>query len=194
MLQLKNMVKRKIVLLLSGAPGTGKTTVKRNVKHSLTQLFGKTAVLSTDDIFNIMDPHWESRDKEQMIISTNARKICSVITNKLFDLGYQFVLMEGNALFQRNWVEEILEELTPDCDVYHITLHATIDVVDNRVNKRGDGNKDRVWLSSWLAHIEKFFESWTYVIDTSTMTEEGMMDAIKVAINSKRGLLRERQS
>ena len=185
------MNRPKRVLLLSGAPGTGKTTVKRNARRVFSRVFGMTAALSTDDMFNIMDLHWESRGAEQAEISSNARKISAVVASKLLLLDYEFVLIEGNALFEKGWVEEILRELSDACDVYHITLHASVNVVETRVNERGDGNKDREWLLSWLTHIEKYFDDWTYVIDSSSLTEEEMMESIIKAIQDKKGLLRE---
>jgi hypothetical protein len=84
----------------------------------------------------------------------------------------------------------MLAALLPVSAIYHFTLDAQLDVIVERVRRRGDlGQHPPEWLAAWLDHIRAHYAEWTQVIDTSTLTPEETLDRIEQHITHGHGRL-----
>jgi hypothetical protein len=101
-------------------------------------------------------------------------------------------VIESNGLYTKEAVTEALQALLPISAVYHITLDAELDVVIERIRKRGDlAVHPPEWLAAWLDHIRPHYADWTHVIDTSTLTPEVTLEHIYQQIKAGEGRLSE---
>jgi broad-specificity NMP kinase len=165
-----------ITILLSGAPGTGKSTVQALAPYFFRARLGEAAAIGTDEFYTIFDPRWTTNNRHWWRIAIGS---CLCVTNYLFKQGVQVVLIASNGLYTREDVNIVLAELQPLSAVYHITLDAQLDVVVERVRKRGDlGEHPPEWLAAWLDHIRPYYAEWTLLIDTSTLTSEQTLERI----------------
>ncbi len=49
--------KNPLIMLLSGAPGTGKSTIQRHTPAYYRPLLGDTAAFGTDEVLSMIDPN-----------------------------------------------------------------------------------------------------------------------------------------
>jgi hypothetical protein len=169
----------RITLLLSGAPGTGKTTLQRLAPAYLRSRLGPTMAAGTDEMYTLTDPDWSFTGEDQARNSALARKCCAAVALTGFRHGVRTAVIAGNALFEPGWVNEIIPELLPVSGVYHFTLDASVDTVVERVKDREAAYQHPPeWHDSWLAHVRTFVRDWTYVIDTGRLTPEEILDLI----------------
>ncbi|MEZ4708484.1 MAG: hypothetical protein R3A44_14850 [Caldilineaceae bacterium] len=165
-----------IVILISGAPGTGKSTLGQHAPYYLRPRLGETAVLSADEFYRMFDPQWQANNRGWWQM---AAQCCLHLTQYLLRQGVQVVLIEGNGLYTAESVIEVLHGVGARAAVYHFTLDAHIDAVTERVRQRGDLDMHPPqWLADWLAHIRSHYISWTHVIDTTGLTPEATLEII----------------
>ena len=155
-------------ILLSGACGSGKTTILRLGYRELFPHFGRTATLDTDWFFMLVDPHWElpyeERDGALMF------RQCAILAGSFFDAGFETVLIGGNALHTRDGeFDDLIDALRSWGDVFHFTLDPTLDEIIRRVQARG-GDKTDEWLTTHVAWMREKYASWTSVIDNSAVS------------------------
>src|SRR5262245_46100808 len=178
-----------ITILLSGAPGTGKSTVQRRAPAYFRARLGAAAALGTDEIYVLVDPDWSKADETWHRI---ARDNCILLAKNFFKEGYKVVVLAGNALYTRPVVNLYLAELLPVSAVYHFTLDARLDTVVERVRARGDlAQHPPEWLAGWLNHVRAHYADWTQVIDTSELTPEATLHVLCAGIMSRNGRLRD---
>ena len=165
-----------ITILVSGAPGTGKSTVQALAPYYFRERLGEAAALGTDEFYQIFDPRWSSSDRRLWQLAVGS---CLAVASHLFQQGVQVVLIASNGLYLKEDVEPVLAGLQPISAVYHFTLDAQLDVVVERIRKRGDlAQHPPEWLAAWLDHIRPHYAEWTRVIDTSTLTPEQALERI----------------
>ena len=168
---------RPVTILLSGAPGTGKSTVQRRAPAYFRSRLGATAAFGTDEIHAMIDPDWmlpyEQR-RADFITQT-----CCHLAQQFFAADFRCVLIAGNALYTAETVEQYRQALTPFSYLYHITLDADLATLVERVRQRGDLTAHPpTWLAEWLAHIRGHYADWTHVIDTTNLSVEETLDVI----------------
>lgn len=165
-----------MTILISGAPGSGKSTVQSRAPYFFRARFGETAAMSVDQFYRMFDPQWTTNNRDWW---TLAMANCLGLAVNLFQAGVQIVVIEGNGLYTKEAVNEVLHSLLPLSTVYHFTLDAQLEVVTARIRERGDIDMHPPdWLTTWLDHIRSFYADWTQVIDTSTLTPEETLEAI----------------
>ena len=178
-----------ITILLSGAPGAGKSTIQRRAPGYFRTRLGATAALGTDEIYTLVDPDWSMADETWHQI---ARDNCILLAKSFFQHGFRLVVIAGNALYTRSNVNEYLAALLPISAIYHFTLDAHLDAVVERVRARGDlDTHSPDWLASWLDQIRSHYAHWTQLIDTSDLTVEQTLDTIYTHIRLQHGRLTE---
>ena len=174
-----------ITILISGAPGTGKSLIQRRAPGYFRARLGATAVLGTDEIYTLVDPDGSMADEGWQQI---ARDNCILLAKSFFQQEFRLVVIAGNALYTQAIVNQYLAALLPISAVYHFTLDARLDVVVERVRARGDLDEHPPdWLAGWLDHIRAHYAHWTQVIDTSDLSVEQTLDAIYTHIQRQEG-------
>ena len=69
-------------------------------------------------------------------------------------------------------------------DTFHVSLDPSLDVLRDRIARRGDDRSDD-WLRTHVEWMrERYAEGWTYVIDNSAMTPDETLDAVVAAVES----------
>jgi broad-specificity NMP kinase len=165
-----------ITILLSGAPGTGKSTVQARAPYFFRARLGESAAIGTDELYTIFDPRWTNDNRHWWKLALGS---CACVTRYLFQQGLHVVLIASNGLYTSEDVNAVLTELLPVSAVYHITLDVSLDVVVDRVRQRGDlAEHPPEWLAAWLDHIRPYYAEWTQVIDTSNLTPDETLEQI----------------
>lgn len=177
-------------LLVSGAPGTGKSTIQSQAPYFFRTRLGETAALGTDEFYLMFDPQWTSNNRHWWQIAVAS---CLCVTKCLFHQGVQVVVLASNGVYTKEAVNHFLGELLPVSAVYHMTLDARLDVVIERIRLRGDlAVHPPEWLAGWLDHIRPHYADWTRVIDTSTLIVEATLERIYQHMGRGEGQLTER--
>lgn len=176
-----------MTILISGAPGTGKSSVLSRAPYFFRARFGETAALSVDEFYRMFDPQWTTNNRDWWKL---AMANCLALAVTMFQAGVQVVVIEGNGLYTKEAVNQVLQSLLPLSVVYHVTLDAQLEVLTARVRERGDlAMHPADWLSAWLDHIRSLYDDWTQVIDTSALTPEETLEAIAQHIANGDGQL-----
>ncbi|MDQ3704874.1 MAG: zeta toxin family protein [Chloroflexota bacterium] len=180
---------RPVTVLLSGAPGTGKSTIQHLAPSYFRERIGEAASIGTDEIYTIVDPDWLQTNHYWKQI---ARDNCIILAKNLFAHGVQVVVIGGNDLYSRGVVNQYLAALLPVSAVLHFTLAAEIEAVVDRVDRRGDLNAHPAeWLSGWLQHVRKHVANWTRIIDTTHLTPEQTLEIIYQKVIERDGELKD---
>ena len=175
-----------ITILISGALGTGKSTVSERATYFFREHLGETATLSTDEFYRMFDPRWTTNNRDWW---KTAMQNCFAVATWLFQHGVQIVVIEGNGFYAKDSVDEVLCALGSHSTVYHITLDAQLDVVTERVRQRGDLERHgQEGLAAWLNLVHGHLADWTYVIDTSNLTPEETLVQIYEYIRESTGI------
>src|SRR5262245_60652680 len=115
-----------ITILLSGAPGTGKSTVQARAPYFFRARLGEAAALGTDQFYTLFDPRWTNDNRHWWKLALGS---CACVTRYLFQQGVGVVLIASNGLYTSPDINTVLVELLPVSAVYHITLDAQLDTV-----------------------------------------------------------------
>lgn len=164
-------------ILLSGAPGTGKSTVQRRAPAYLGTRLGNTAAFGTDEIHAMFDPDWAlpySQARADLVTDLSCR-----LAKEFFAANFRCVMIAGNALYTAEAVQRYRAVLASVSQLHHFTLDAELATIVSRVRQRGDlSSHPPEWLADWLTHIRSNYADWTHVIDTTALTVEQILDEI----------------
>jgi chloramphenicol 3-O-phosphotransferase len=163
-------------ILISGAPGTGKSTLRRLAPAYFRQYAGETVAFDTDEFYSFFDPDWATNDRRRWYLALD---LCLASAQWLTMRDLTHIIIVSNGLYATDDVNRALTYLHPHCQVYHITLEADHAVVVDRVRQRGDlPQHPPDWLAAWQAHIRSHYQPWTYVIDTSMATPDDVLGQV----------------
>lgn len=169
-----DMTHQPITILLSGAPGVGKTAIQRLTPRFFRARGIEAAAMGTDDIYTIIDPDWSDPNQRRRDIT---RANCILLAQNLFQHGVGVVLICGNALYSEQLTQDYVIALRPISAVYHFTLDAQLDVLVERVRTCGDLDAHPPeWLAAWRRLIHTHCGPWTHLIDTSLLTPEATLE------------------
>ena len=165
----------RVTILLSGAPGTGKSTVQRRAPAYFRPRLGETAAFGTDEVHTMFDPDWELPYSQQR--ADLVTDLCCTLAKQFFAADFRCVLIAGNALYSAETVQQYRQALTPISQLHHFTLDADLETIVTRVQQRGDlAVHPLAWLANWLTHIRIHYADWTQVIDTTQLSVEETLD------------------
>lgn len=164
------------VILISGAPGTGKSTLRRLAPAYFRQRAGETVAFDTDEVYAFFDPDWTTNDRRRWYLALD---LCLASAYWLATHALTHIIIVSNGFYTTDDVNRALTHLAPYCQVYHVTLDADHEVVVERIRHRGDlSQHPPEWLAAWQAHIRSHYRPWTHIIDTSVATPEHVLDRI----------------
>lgn len=98
-----------ILFWVTGLSGSGKTTIAKKIKKNITKNYGKTIVLSGDDIrkiFNLKGYSYEERFNAVLSYCELAKKITDQKINVIFAvIGMMKKFRDWNKKNQKNYIE-----------------------------------------------------------------------------------------
>lgn len=154
-------------VLLSGACGSGKSTILTLGYKALDSCWGPTASFDTDSLLMMVDPHWElPYDESRVRLMLDQ---CALLAESFFAGGLERVLIGGNALHTPAEINPLVERLLEMGDVFHVTLDPSLDEIVRRVRQRG-GDKTPEWLAVHVNWMRSLYANWTWRIDNSRLT------------------------
>lgn len=162
-------------ILLSGACGSGKTSIAQLGHRRLTASWGPTATLDTDTLFTMVDPHWELPYEERRGLLV-LRQV-GLLASSFLDDGFATMLILGNALHTGEELDVFLPALLERGDVFHVTLDPSIEEIVRRVAARG-GDKTPEWLATHVEWMRERYEPWTCRIDNSSLSPSETVDLL----------------
>lgn len=160
-------------LIISGAPGTGKSTIRRHAPDFFQMRGEIAAAFDTDEFYSFFDPNWRGAHRTYWPLALES---CLATAQFAFQRLVSTVLICSNGLYTPDAVNQVLTVLAHFGPVFHFTLEAALAVVVERVQQRGDiVQHPPDWLQGWQTHIRQYYAPWTTVIDTSALTPEQVL-------------------
>ena len=177
-------------IIVSGAPGTGKSTLRRHAPYFFRPRYGEAAALDTDEYYPLFDPQWTGNNRDWWAIATDA---ALHMTDYLFRRGVQIVLISSNGFYTPEAVNHAITMLGKKSKLYHITLDAPLTAIVRRIEQRGDLQEHPAdWLAAWQTHIRSYYAKWTYILDSGKLAPEATLEAINAYIADERNALPDR--
>ncbi len=94
-----------ILFWVTGLSGSGKTTISKNIKNKISELYGPTIIISGDDLRKIFNLRGYSYS-ERLIINKKFRKLAKFVVNQKINLIFAIVGMFHEA---RSWNKKNIE-------------------------------------------------------------------------------------
>lgn len=181
---------RLTTIIISGAPGTGKSAIRRHAPYFFRQYYGAAAALDTDEYYPLFDPQWTTNNRDWWKIATDTSLY---VADYLLRCGVVIVAISSNGLYTPEAVNHVLAVLGKQSTIYHVTLDAPLATLIARVEQRGDlAEHPADWLAAWQTHIRSYYAAWTYVLDNGNLSLEETLEAIHVYIGDERNALSTR--
>lgn len=179
-----------IVVLISGSPGTGKTSIRRQTRKFFLEKIGETAAISADDVYNMVDSDFSEVKSNHPNHSALAENNIILLIKNFISNGFKLILIEGNGLYEEKTVNKFWKELSEVANIFHFTLDTKAEILVERVEKRGDLQEhNKEWLMGWQNHIRKYYNNKTCVIDNSNQSTKETLEQIYNSLLEKQGLV-----
>ena len=173
-------------ILLSGACGSGKTSIARLGYRRLAAAWGPTATLDTDTLYTMVDPHWDLPYEERR--NGLVPEQVGLLAGSFLDAGFSTMLVVGNALHGPEDLDLFLPALLSRGAVYHVTIDPSLDEIVRRVAARG-ADKTPEWLATHVAWMRERYGPWTCRIDNTSLSPAETVDRITEEIHRGCGRL-----
>jgi hypothetical protein len=159
-------------ILLSGACGSGKSTLMQLGYRALEAHWGPTAVIDTDTVLMMVDPRWELTHEERKLDLAGYQ--CFVLARSFLKAGFECVVIGGNGLHTPAELNDLVALLLELGEVYHVTLDPSLTEIQRRVASRG-GDKTSEWLADHVEWMRARYREWTCRIDNTSLSPEATL-------------------
>lgn len=171
-------------ILLSGACGSGKSTVMTLGYRALHAYWGPTATIDTDLILMMVDPRWELAHEERRLELAGHQ--CWLLARSFLTNGFECVIVGGNGLHTPSEVNELIRLLLEVGDVCHVTLDPELSEIQRRVARRG-GDQTAEWLADHVEWMKARYREWTCRIDNTALSPEQTLAEIAARVGRGEG-------
>jgi len=176
-------------ILLSGAVGSGKSTIMRLGYRALSAHWGPTATIDTDTIVMMVDPTWELSDEERDYELAGWQ--IWLLARSFLSRGFECVLIGGNAPHTPDRaLNDLIGRLLGVGDVYHVTLDPSPAQTQRRVAQRGGGPRPE-WVTEHVGRLRATYQDWTCRVDNSRLSPLETVAEIAARIEQGHGKLTE---
>ena len=172
-------------VFISGPAGSGKTTVLRLSHDELLRTLGRTAAIDTDQLFLMVDPHWDLPYDDAR--TALVLRQCVHLTQSFVEADYETVLIAGNAIHDAVDLNPVIPDLLRLGRLFHITLNPSEEAVLHRTANDEDRSPTR--LLNDLHHQRAKRSPWSAPLDNSTLTPLETLQQIAHLIQSGHGEL-----
>ena len=171
-------------ILLSGACGSGKTTIMRLGYRALAAHFGPTGTIDTDTILTMVDPRWELSHEERGLDLAGYQ--CWLLAESFLTGGFECVIIGGNGLHTPEEINDLVARLLRLGEVFHVTLDPSLAEIQRRVASRG-GDQTPEWLADHVEWMRDRYREWTWRIDNTALTTAETLALIAEGTRHGRG-------
>lgn len=162
-------------ILLSGACGSGKSTMMALGYRAREVHCGPTATIDTDTILMMVDPRWELAHEERWYELAGYQ--CWLLARSFLTAGFDCVIIGGNGLHSPEEINELVTLLLGLGEVYHVTLDPSLSEIQRRVANRG-GDHTPEWLAGHVEWMRARYRSWTCRIDNTSLSPQAVLAEI----------------
>jgi chloramphenicol 3-O-phosphotransferase len=162
-------------ILLSGACGSGKSTLMALGYRALEVHWGPTATIDTDTILMMVDPRWELPHEERRYELAGYQ--CWLLARSFLTAGFGCVIIGGNGLHTPEEINGLVTLLLRLGEVYHVTLDPSLSEVQRRVAERG-GDHTPEWVAGHVEWMRARYRPWTCRIDNTSLSPEAALAEI----------------
>lgn len=174
-------------ILLSGACGSGKSTLMSLGYRRLAALWGPTATVDTDTILTMVDPMWELVDEERHLDLAGYQ--CWLLAKSFLTAGFECVIIGGNGLHTpEEGLNDMVTLLLSVGEVYHVTLDPALAEIKRRAAKRGRELSPGS-LAEQVERMQASYRQWTCRIDNTSKSPEATLAEIAERIGRGEGRL-----
>ena len=111
-------------ILLSGACGSGKSTLMTLGYRAVEPHWGPTATIDTDTILMMVDPRWGLDYEERRLDLAGYQ--CGLLAESFLTTGFACVIIGGNGLYTPEEINDLVALLLRLGEVYHVTLDPSL--------------------------------------------------------------------
>jgi hypothetical protein len=174
-----------MTILLSGACGSGKSTLMTLGYRAFAAHWGATACIDTDTVLMMVDPRWELAHEERRLDLAGYQ--CWQLANSFLAGGFQSVVIVGNGLHTpEEGLNDLVSFLLTVSDVHHVTLDPSLEEIQRRVAERGSDHTAE-WLEEHVEWMSARYRDWSCRIDTTTLSPQATLAELAKRIGRGEG-------
>ena len=170
-------------VFLSGAAGSGKTTVLRLSYDEKLATLGRTAAIDSDQLFLMVDPRWDLPYDDAR--TALVLRQCVQLAESFFGAGYENVLIAGNAIHDAIDLNPVLPDLLRFGRVFHLSLDPSEEAVLRRT--ADDPDRSPAHLVDELHRQRAKRSPWSAPIDNSNLSPLETLQKIAQLVQSGEG-------
>ena len=176
-----------MIIFINGPFGIGKTTIAEELRKRISN----SMVFDPEEVGFFLKKIIKENDPKEDFQDYPMWRSLTVDTCKQLLITYNRVLIVPMTIWKKEYFQEIVKELQKsESNLYHFCLIAPIEIVKDRLLKRGDVGGSWPFVQSELcipAFQDVIFKKH---IDASSKSMEEIVEEILLEIKGKRGHIR----